>query len=95
MKTIAKLVRENTNGNNQKLLLDLINGIGSLEQAKKHFSHYLTTIENKSGEYFISLGAFENGLNNAIEKQDVVNIIATINALILKLKSGGEDNGSR
>ena len=84
---LNKLVETNNQDNNQKLLLDLINGIGSLEQAKKHFSHYLTTIENKSGEYFISLGAFENGLNNAIEKDDVVRVIATINALILKLKT--------
>ena len=87
MKTMSTLVREDTDGNNQNLLLDLINGIGSLEQAKKHFSHYLTTIENQSnGEYFISLGAFENGLNNAIEKQDVVRVIASINALILSLE---------
>ena len=92
---LNKLVEANNQDNNQKLLLYLINGIGSLEQAKEHFSHYLTTIEKKSGEYFISLGAFENGLNNAIEKDDVVRVIATINALILKLKSGGEYNGSR
>ena len=92
MKTIAKLIREDTKGtnqdNNQKLLLDLINGIGSLEQAKKHFSHYLTTIQNKdNGEYFISLGAFEDGLDNAIDEKDIVHTLSQLDKMILKLKT--------
>lgn len=85
---LNKLIERENQDTNQTLLLNLFNGISSLENAKEYFSHYLTTIQKKgNAEYYVSIGDFEDCVDNAVEKDDIVKAIATLDTLILKLKS--------
>jgi len=86
---LTKLIEANSN---QRLIDDLLNGISSLEKAKEDFTNYLSTIQRKdSAEDLTSLDDFEMGVDAAVEKDDIVAAIETLNALILKLKSSGAE----
>ena len=85
---LNKLIERDNQDTNQTLLLNLFNGISSLEDAKEYFSDYLTTIQSKGdASYYISIGDFEKGVDDAIDKDDIVSAIKTLDGLILNLKS--------
>ena len=67
-------------------------GINSLEQAKEYFSNYLTIIQRTDGtEELASLDDFEQGIDNAIDKDDIVSALHTLDELLLTLKSSGAE----
>ena len=67
-------------------------GINSLEQAKEHFSNYLTIIQRMDGtEHLASLDDFKQGIDSAIDKDDIVSALQTLDDLLLTLRSSGAE----